>query len=998
MTTPLEELFTQVRTACSASTWSKGVELARRLAVTGVSADDAEIICRVKPDDRVVPFTVQLYPEDGEWDCTCNTPADCCQHVAAAAIAVKQARASGQTLPQGRHSDAQLIYRLTRHREFLALQRVIKKGDGEPTPLTCTLASAVATQSAGVTLSPSQQDLNVDRVLGQRIAGPLHAELGLHVIKLLEGARNVEFEGRSVYVSTEAIRPQARVTDAKQGGFLVQLQADPRVDEVLAPGIVRCGGTLHRLDATEVTGARLERLPDTRHYAGESVSTLLTQVLPELERHFVLHVETQKLPKVVRGLTPRVVLEAEQEGGTLSVLATLVYGDPPLARIDGSRLVHLGGDVPLRDTTAEQRVIQRARQQLGLVPGNRVFARGAEATQLAMRLDAYDGEVRGSLRKGFIRDQQLTPALETRGSRLSVVFGIEEGGQRSEASADAVWSAWQNGESLVPLLQGGWARLPADWLERYGSVVEQILASKEHHLGPAGLTTAAEAPQAGANGDEFTAAPGPAHVDLAWLELCRALDYPPPARLQPMKALLDGLDSLPQATLPTDLNAELRSYQRQGVNWLALMQRGGLGATLADDMGLGKTLQALCVLRGRCLVVCPTSVVYNWANELARFRPQLSFCVYHGKNRQLSNDADIVLTSYALLRLDSELLQGREWDVVVLDEAQTIKNPESQVTQAAYGLRARFRLTLTGTPVENRLDELWSQFHFTNPGLLGGRSDFQQRYAQPIAQGEPGAAALLRRKIAPFLLRRDKRTVAPELPPRTDVVLYCDLDERERELYDALYHSTRSEVVEHLKRGGGVMQALEALLRLRQAACHSALIPGQDAEDSAKVQRLLAALDQVQADGHRALVFSQWTSLLDLVEPHLQRAGVQFNRLDGSTRDRRGVVETFQRDDGPTVMLLSLKAGGTGLNLTAADHVFLLDLWWNPAVEEQAADRAHRIGQERPVFVYRLVARETVEERILELQRAKRGVAAAALADSEQAAGLSREDLLALLE
>ena len=995
MTAPLEELFAQVRAACSPSTWSKGVELVRRLAITGVSADEEEIICRVKPDNRVVPLTVQLYPEDAEWDCTCNGPADCCEHVAATAIAVRQARSSGQQLPQGRHSDAQLLYRLTRHREFLALQRVIKQTDGEALPLTCTLASAVATQSAGVTLSPSQQDLNVDRVLGQRVAGPLHAELGVQLIKLLEGARNVEFEGRPVYISTETIKPRARITDAEGGGYVVQLHADSRLDEVIAPGIARCGETLHRLESTEVTGARLERLPDTRHYPAQNVSTLLTQVLPELERHFVLDVQTDKLPKVVHGVMPRIVVEAEQEGGTLSVLATLVYGDPPLARVDGARLVYLGGDVPLRDVTAERRVIQRARQQLGLVPGNRVFAHASEATQLAMRLDAYDGEVRGSLRKGFIRDEQLMARLETRESALSLAFRLEEDGRASEASLEAVWSAWQNGESLVPLLQGGWARLPADWLERHAPTLERIMASKEHSLGlaePHGDGAGGD----GAGGD--ASASSPAHVSLAWLELCQALDHPPPAELQPMRALLDELSSLPQAPLPEDLDAELRPYQRQGVNWLALMQRGGLGATLADDMGLGKTLQALCVLRGRCLVVCPTSVVYNWAKELARFRPQLPFSIYHGKLRQLSDEADVVLTSYALLRLDAHVLQAREWDVVVLDEAQTIKNPESQVTQAAYGLRSRFRLTLTGTPIENRLDELWSQFQFTNPGLLGGRSEFQQRYAQPIALGEPGVAAQLRRKIAPFLLRRDKRSVAPELPPRSDVVLYCDLSESERELYDALYHSTRSEVVEHLKRGGGVMQALEALLRLRQAACHPALIPGQQAEDSSKLQRLLAALEQVQADGHRALVFSQWTSLLDLVEPHLRRAGVGFNRLDGRTRDRQSVVETFQREDGPTVMLLSLKAGGTGLNLTAADHVFLLDLWWNPAVEEQAADRAHRIGQQRPVFVHRLVARETVEERILELQRAKRGVAAAALADSDQAAGLSREDLLALLE
>jgi SNF2 family DNA or RNA helicase len=267
-----------------------------------------------------------------------------------------------------------------------------------------------------------------------------------------------------------------------------------------------------------------------------------------------------------------------------------------------------------------------------------------------------------------------------------------------------------------------------------------------------------------------------------------------------------------------------------------------------------------------------------------------------------------------------------------------------------------------------------------------------------MAVGKSGVAAQLRDKIRPFLLRRLKEDVAKELPPRTDVVLHCELGEEERTLYDAILASTQTEVVQNLRAGGSVMQALESLLRLRQACCHPALVPGQSAESSSKLRRLLAALELVAADGHKALVFSQWTSLLDLAEPHLTQAGIAFTRLDGSTRDRQAVVNQFQAADGPPVMLLSLKAGGTGLNLTSADHVFLLDLWWNPAVEEQAADRAHRIGQERPVMVYRLVAKDTVEERILALQEQKREIAEAALSGADKAGSLTREDLLALLQ
>jgi SNF2 family DNA or RNA helicase len=395
--------------------------------------------------------------------------------------------------------------------------------------------------------------------------------------------------------------------------------------------------------------------------------------------------------------------------------------------------------------------------------------------------------------------------------------------------------------------------------------------------------------------------------------------------------------------------------------------------------------------------VTPTSVLHNWAEELRRFRPGLRYAIYHGAQRRLDVTADVILTTYAILRLEAATLAQEMWETVVLDEAQTIKNPDSQVARAAYSLQARRRLVLSGTPVENRLEELWSLMHFLNPGLLGGRQDFQERYAKPIAAGQAGAATRLRERLRPFILRRRKHEVATELPPRTDVVLRCLLWEDEQQVYEAIRAATREQVVQRLRAGGSVLEALEALLRLRQACCHSGLIPGQQAATSSKVTLLLETLEQVVAEGHKALVFSQWTSLLDRVEPHLRAAGLGFTRLDGSTRDRAAVVHRFQDPQGPPVLLISLRAGGLGLNLTAADHVFLLDPWWNPAVEDQAADRAHRLGQDRPVLVYHLVAEETVEERILALQAHKRALSAVALEGAERAAALTREDLLALL-
>ncbi|HET9449353.1 MAG TPA: DEAD/DEAH box helicase, partial [Aggregicoccus sp.] len=478
--------------------------------------------------------------------------------------------------------------------------------------------------------------------------------------------------------------------------------------------------------------------------------------------------------------------------------------------------------------------------------------------------------------------------------------------------------------------------------------------------------------------------------------LCETLEQPPPPGFERLAPLVEGFERLPAPALPADLTASLRPYQLQGVSWLQFLRSAGLGGILADDMGLGKTLQTLCALGPGSLVVCPTSVLPNWAAELKRFRPSLKVSVYHGPERELDPAADVTLTTYAILRLDAATLGARTWETLVLDEAQAIKNPDSQAARAAFATPARFRLALSGTPLENRLEELWSLMHFANPGLLGGRRDFDERVARPIADGQADTAARLRKRIRPFVLRRLKRDVAPELPPRTESVLHVTLDERERGIYDAVLAATRKEVVALLQEGGSILKALEALLRLRQAACHPALVPGQQASTSSKVQSLLEALGNAAADGHKALVFSQWTSLLDLIEPALNQAAIPFERLDGSTPNRGEVTERFQSPEGPPVMLISLKAGGTGLNLTAADHVFLMDPWWNPAVEAQAADRVHRIGQERPVFVYRLVSQATVEERILGLQEKKRALFESALSEASAGASITRDDLLAL--
>ena len=971
----MQRLFEAVREAAGPAIWSRGVELVRAGAVIGEAEHEGELVLRVSLRGGILSHAVSLHPGDETWECDCRGTDDPCEHVAAAVIALRRARQEGRSLPApAAGGPGRIGYRFSRVPGGLALEREVVAGSSRRL-LETTLTAVASGRVEGPAFVATPSDLAVERALGPRLRGLVPRETLSRLLAALAGCPDVTLDGRPISVSAERVVPLGRLVDQGEG-FLLYVERDPGLSETFANGAALCGDVLRPIGESGLTGRELEELPRGRAFGPSEVAELVTEVLPELAKRIPLEVRTTRLPRA-EAARPRLVVDTRREGDALSVLATLVYGDPPSARVDAGRLVHLGGNVPLRDAAAEARCLRELQDALELVPGHRVWLRGEEAVALAERLRGWrGGTVTGGGHAEFFRAAPLRPRLQLEGDRFDLAFESEAGpgGARRRAEAAAVLRAWRSGDSFVALDGGGMAPLPADWLARCGGPLADLLAARE----VAGKLPAASLPDLG--------------------RLCQALGEPPPPELARLRALVEGFEGLPRAALPPDLRAELRAYQRRGVDWLCWMRDAGLGALLADDMGLGKTLQTLCAIRGRTLVVTPTSVLQNWAEEIRRFRPALRASLYHGPRRALDDAADVVLTTYALLRLDAEKLREERWDSLVLDEAQNIKNPESQTARAAYALEAGFRVALSGTPVENRLDELWSQLHFLNPGLLGSREDFEARYARPIADGQDGVAARLRERIRPFVLRRLKREVAPELPPRTDVVLRCTLSPEERTVYDAVRAAARAEVVEKLRAGAGVMAALEALLRLRQAACHADLVPGQHAETSAKLELLMEELDTVVADGHKALVFSQWTSLLDRVEPRLARAGIPWLRLDGSTPDRADVVRRFQDESGPPVLLSSLKAGGTGLNLTAADHVFLLDPWWNPAAEDQAADRAHRIGQERPVLVYRLVAEETVEERILALQESKRALQAAALGEADAAAGLSRDDLLALLE
>jgi superfamily II DNA or RNA helicase len=986
-----KRLLAAVKADSLVGLWSKGAELARNGSVSGEERDASGWTFRVRVPGRTVSPTVRLFASDCEWECDCDGAFDPCEHVTACAIAVSAAPDAAESLFDDTAKRGSVRYELASGDSGITLRRYVIATGGEARPLTEPLADLISRGSAGLSLAPTHADLTTDRLLRYVPAGPLSFDNAVALLRALVGANDVRLDGIPVRTSGEPLYPHARAVDAAGGGVELVIEADPDVTRVVAPGVLLRRETLHPFGAQARFGKSWERLPFRRCFGASELSELVSAVLPEIERHIPVRVETTRLPKRESALAPWIRFEIDFVDHGIDVLPSLVYGDPPQARIEGDRLVHLKGAVPERQPDEEINLLLRLRHALNLVPGRRVHFDAADAARFLTQLESFaDGRpdlhrLRAAASRQRVR---LVPRLVRKNDELELVFEAEDASGKdaraARSQAPAVVAAWRDGIGLVPLDDGRFGAVPTDWLDRYGNLVADLLAAREQNDD---RTPAAALPLVG--------------------ELCDALESPPPVELARVRSLLDNLaesateagSSEVAAIVPAGFRGELRRYQAAGVVWLTRLRDAGLGAVLADDMGLGKTVQALCVLRGRTLVVCPRSVIHNWANEIERFRPDLRVSLYHGPSRALI-DLDVTLTTYATLRNDVDRLAGVEWGCVILDEAQAIKNPDSQVARAAYELRAEFRLSLSGTPIENRLDELWSQMHFANRGLLGGRRDFAERYERPMLAGDAAVTERLRRRIRPFVLRRLKSEVATELPPRTEATLYCELDAEERRAYDAVRLAARADLVRQVSESANVMAMFEALLRLRQAACHTGLLPGSHVESSSKVEALCDALEDAVADGHKALVFSQWTSLLDRVEPQLESRAIAFTRLDGSTRDRAGVVDRFQDPSGPPVLLISLKAGGTGLNLTAADHVFLLDPWWNPAVEEQAADRAHRIGQDRPVMVYRLVAKDTVEERVLDLQRRKREIADAALAGAEQSGrgGVTREDLLALLD
>jgi superfamily II DNA or RNA helicase len=821
---------------------------------------------------------------------------------------------------------------------------------------------------------------------------PLIAPTGRLVLKLgglAAKTENLAWDGDEAWRFHLEVRPAEKDQWSISGVLIRGEQRMPLTEPALVTegGFVFTRGKVARLDDSGafpwISQLRLLKaivFPD--HEREVAIGKLLeTSVLPPLELDEAIRFEEQRV-------APKLGLRLKQNGSEFQAQFLQDYGLGWVGQVPGQRGFYQKEEKVylLRDADAENAGREKLRE-LGL----RAPADARGTWRLGPRM--MPRVVRELLRAGWHVDAEGKVFRPAGAKRMDVRSGIDwfelrgqidYGGQQVELPA--LIAALRRGDGLIELGDGTMGMLPEEWLGKFAPLVG-LGEMEDDHLrfrqNQAGLLDAMLAAQPEVRVDEM---------------------------FERARERLRSFAGVKVAEQPAGFQGELREYQREGLGWMEFLREFGFGGCLADDMGVGKTAQVLATLEqrreegaGPSLVVAPRSLMFNWREEAARFTPKLRVLEYTGVTRSMESfkDYHLILTTYGTIVRDAPALAETEFDYVVLDEAQAIKNSSTATAKAVRLLHGKHRLALSGTPVENHLGELWSLFEFLNPGMLGEAKAL--KLAGGLAQN-PGedSRILLAQALRPFILRRTKKQVARELPEKTEQTILCEFDAEQRKQYEDLRKFYREKLLSRVDAQGlnrSKMHVLEALLRLRQAACHPGLLDPKRLKDpSPKLDTLLAQLTEIRQEGHKALVFSQFTSLLAIVRSRLDAAGMAYEYLDGSTTHRGDHVEKFQNDPDCGLFLISLKAGGLGLNLTAAEYVFLLDPWWNPAVEAQAIDRAHRIGQARPVFAYRLITKGTVEERVLELQKTKRDLADAILGeDNSLIRDLQREDLELLL-
>jgi superfamily II DNA or RNA helicase len=864
-------------------------------------------------------------------------------------------------------------------------------GVGEPVDEEALAAIFGGQERYGFQFGPAQQRKVLPPALAKHVI-PLIAptgRLGITQGGLAANTELIEWDGGAPW----SFRVEVRSTDKNQWKLIGMLcRGEERMpltepELVTEGGFVFARGKVARLDDSGafpwIAQLRLlERILIPDNDRESAIARLLEMpVLPPLDLDEAIRFEE-------RVGTPKAALRLMQHGAEFQANLLMDYGRGWVGQMPGQRGFYYPDERlhVLRDQAFEEAAKDKLRE-LGLRAPADVRGTWRLGPKTMPRV------VRELLKLGWHLDAEGKVFRGAGARRMEVRSGIDWFELHAAVDYDGqsvglpeLIAALRRGDGMVQLGDGTMGMLPEEWLEKFAPLVGLGEMEADHlrfRQNQAGLLDALLAAQPETRVDEL---------------------------FSRVRERVRGFSGVRTATQPEGFRGELREYQREGLGWMDFLREFGFGGCLADDMGVGKTAQVLAVLEtrraagiGPSLVVAPRSLMFNWEQEAARFTPQLRVLQHSGITRStaLFSEYDLILTTYGTLVRDAPALSEIEFDYVVLDEAQAVKNAATASAKAVRLLQGRHRLALSGTPVENHLGELWSLFEFLNPGMLGEAKTL--RLAGGLAQN-PGedSRLLLAHALRPFILRRTKKQVAKELPEKTEQTILCEFDAAQRKQYEDLRKFYREKLLNRVDQQGlnkSKMHVLEALLRLRQAACHPGLLdPKKLKEPSPKLDTLLAQLSELREEGHKALVFSQFTSLLAIVRDRLDEAGTKYEYLDGSTTDRGAHVAKFQNDAECGLFLISLKAGGLGLNLTAADYVFLLDPWWNPAVEAQAIDRAHRIGQAKPVFAYRLITKGTVEERVLELQKTKRDLADAILGeDNSLIRDLQREDLELLL-
>jgi non-specific serine/threonine protein kinase len=568
-------------------------------------------------------------------------------------------------------------------------------------------------------------------------------------------------------------------------------------------------------------------------------------------------------------------------------------------------------------------------------------------------------------------------------AKVDIVFGEQK------VTIEDIKKALNNKQQFVQLNDGTLGILPEAWLQKY-SLLFRVGEGKQNQLRLSKY-----------------------HLSVID-ELYNNIDETEVMiKLEEKYERLRSFNRINEVDPPKDLSSILRPYQVAGYHWLNYLNEVGWGGILADDMGLGKTVQALSCLqlfkekakKMRALVVCPTTLMFNWENEIKKFTPKLTYKIHHGgereRDKKLFDNFDVIITTYGTLRSDIKFMAETEFDYVVLDESQAIKNPQSKVTKAACLLNAKHRICMSGTPLQNNTFDIYAQMNFLNPGMLGSVEYFRNEFATPIDKfGEREHKDHLKKLLFPFILRRTKEQVAKDLPAKTETILFCEMEDEQRNIYDAYRNDYRDKILGVIKEQGidkSQLTILQGLMKLRQI-CDSPAIMNEKEQMpnvSVKLDELTREITE-NIGHHKALIFSQFLGMLGLIRQRLTELGVKFEYFDGSTSatDREKAIQSFQNDDEVRIFLISLKAGGVGLNLTAADYVYIVDPWWNPAVEQQAIDRTHRIGQTKNIFAYRMICKDTIEDKILQLQDKKRSLARDLVADDTGfVKTLTREDV-----